>query len=207
MALPLDTPVRSAVGPLTSNEERVIDATLRCISRWGVTKTTLDDIAAEAGISRATIYRTFPGGKDVILTSVLHHEVREFFIQVTEKLDASDTLLELLSVGVHETHRFVEDHEALGYLLEHDGDVLLSHLAMHRIDPLLAIATTFTRPHLARFVGDDAAEDHAEWVIRNVISYLLNPSPRIDLGHLGDVEGLVSTYFLPVLNPELTTTN
>ena len=32
-----------------------------CIARWGTAKTTLDDIAREAGCSRATIYRLFPG--------------------------------------------------------------------------------------------------------------------------------------------------
>ena len=29
-------------------------------------KVTVDDIAAEAGLSRATLYRLFPGGKDVL---------------------------------------------------------------------------------------------------------------------------------------------
>ena len=44
-------------------EQRILAATIRCVSRWGVGKTTLDDIAREAGCSRATIYRVVPGGK------------------------------------------------------------------------------------------------------------------------------------------------
>ena len=38
-----------------SPELRLVDAVLRCISRWGVAKTTLDDVAREAGCSRATV--------------------------------------------------------------------------------------------------------------------------------------------------------
>ena len=34
-------------------QNRVIAATLRCMARWGITKTTLDDVAREAGLSRA----------------------------------------------------------------------------------------------------------------------------------------------------------
>ena len=41
-------------------EERVVDAALRCLARWGMAKTTLDDVAREAGIRRATLYRAVP---------------------------------------------------------------------------------------------------------------------------------------------------
>ena len=46
---------------------RITAGALACIARWGMAKTTLDDIAREAGCSRATIYRLFPGGKRAVL--------------------------------------------------------------------------------------------------------------------------------------------
>ena len=39
---------------LAPQEARLIDATLICLARWGVAKTTLDDVARQAGCSRAT---------------------------------------------------------------------------------------------------------------------------------------------------------
>ncbi len=42
--------------------ERLLQATYDCVARWGLAKTTVEDAAREAGVSRATVYRYFPGG-------------------------------------------------------------------------------------------------------------------------------------------------
>ena len=38
-------------------ETRVLDAAKSCCERWGLAKVTIEDIANEAGVSRATLYR------------------------------------------------------------------------------------------------------------------------------------------------------
>ena len=35
--------------------DRVLDAAKTCCERWGIAKVTVDDIATEAGVSRATL--------------------------------------------------------------------------------------------------------------------------------------------------------
>jgi AcrR family transcriptional regulator len=55
----------------TSTRVRIVDGALRCLARQGVAKSTVDDIARQAGLSRATVYRTFPRGKDDILAAVV----------------------------------------------------------------------------------------------------------------------------------------
>ena len=64
---------------MTPTERRVLDATKVCCERWGIAKVTIDDIAAEAGVSRATLYRMFPGGKDVLFDALRVHELEAFF--------------------------------------------------------------------------------------------------------------------------------
>ena len=54
----------------TSAESRVLDAARRCVDRWGLGKLTIDDVATEAGVSRATLYRLFPGGMDVLFDAL-----------------------------------------------------------------------------------------------------------------------------------------
>lgn len=46
-----------------SAEARVVDALFDCVARWGMAKTTVEDVARSAGISRATVYRLFPGAR------------------------------------------------------------------------------------------------------------------------------------------------
>ena len=57
-----------------TQQDRVLDAALVCVARVGLGKTTLDDVAREAGCARATVYRCFPG-KQALFTAVLEREV------------------------------------------------------------------------------------------------------------------------------------
>jgi AcrR family transcriptional regulator len=46
-------------GPVARTLDKALAAAQRCFVRFGLEKTTMDDIANEAGLSRATIYRYF----------------------------------------------------------------------------------------------------------------------------------------------------
>ena len=63
----------------SSTRVRIVDGALRCLARQGIAKTTVDDIARAAGLSRATAYRTFPRGKEGILAAVVETEVARLF--------------------------------------------------------------------------------------------------------------------------------
>src|SRR5438874_9899399 len=94
----------------TVQVQRLVDATLRCIARWGVAKTALDDVAREAGLSRATVYRLFPGGRDGLLDVVARVEIARFFSAVAARLETAPDLEELLVAGMTEAGRRIIDH-------------------------------------------------------------------------------------------------
>ena len=137
--------------------ERVVTGALRCIARWGVAKTTLDDIAREAGCSRATIYRTFPGGKNAVMLATGEAEVQRLLVDLAIALDATETLEDLLVVAMVESIRAIRAHEALQYLTVHEPEHLLVHVSFDALDPLLALATDFGAPYLERHVDARAA--------------------------------------------------
>jgi len=56
--------------PAPATADRILDATERLLSRFGYHKTTVDDIAREAGVSKRTIYLHFPGKEAVALASI-----------------------------------------------------------------------------------------------------------------------------------------
>ncbi len=194
--MPTLTPTRVPDGL----ETRLVEAMLECIGRWGLAKTTADDIARAAGVSRATLYRAFPGGKDVAFEALLRHEATRFFDLVNAQLHDADTLEELLVVGAMETAAFLYGHDALGYVLRHEPERVLPAVAFQRRGGALAVATGFVASHLARFVPDPhRAMDDAEHVVRVLLSYALDPSPTVDLTDLTSVRPFVRTYLLPVL--------
>ena len=70
---------------------QVLRGAYDCIARRGMAKTTVDDVAAASGVSRATIYRLFPGGKEELLRDTVGWEMDRFFLDLGVELgDAAD---------------------------------------------------------------------------------------------------------------------
>jgi AcrR family transcriptional regulator len=180
---------------------RVCAATLTCIGRWGITKTTLDDVAREAGCGRATIYRAFHGGKAEVLEATLAREVERFRQEVGGAIDgAGDDLEEAVVAGVVAAARFLRGHDALTYLLAHEPDVILPWVAFRRMVVLHDVVGSFASPYLGRFIPDPvAARRAAEWLARVVLTYVVNPAPGRDLADPAQARRLLSTYVIPGL--------
>jgi len=180
--------------------ERVVGATVRCIARWGLAKTTVDDVAREAGVGRATLYRLFPGGRDALLDAVVAAETAALLSRIRAGVAAASSLEDVLVCCVLEGGAVLIGHEALRYLLAHEPESVLPYLAFDRLDGLLRRVCETGGPLLAPWLGpgDDAART-AEWVARIVLSYALAPSPSFDLRDPESVRRLVRTYVLPGL--------
>jgi AcrR family transcriptional regulator len=86
-------PGRPKGGGLTPDQarEHILDATEACFARHGLDKTTIDDIAAEAGLSRSMLYRHFRG-RDELLTGVLARLTDRFTADLADRVDDHVTL-------------------------------------------------------------------------------------------------------------------
>src|SRR5580704_15175839 len=96
----------------SSTRVRMVDAALACLARQGLAKTTVDDIARQAGFSRATLYRTFPGGKDAIVAAVVETEVARLFSALAVVMGEATDLEDVLVAGVVAAARRVGEHRA-----------------------------------------------------------------------------------------------
>src|SRR5437588_7137234 len=149
---------------LGTQEQRVIDAALRCIARWGIGKTTLDDVARQASCSRATIYRLFPGGKDALLEVTVQAELARFFTELSLRLEeAGNDLEDLLVAGITCSATALATHEALQFVLAYEPEAILPHVAFKQADRILAVVIPFAAPYLAPHVGAEEAPRAAEW--------------------------------------------
>jgi AcrR family transcriptional regulator len=182
---------------LTTPEDHLFDAALTCLRRWGVGKTTIDDVARTAGVSRATVYRLVPGGRDALFTAVAQRELSRFVADLRADLRRATDLEDVLVRGITGAARRLRSDDLLATLVRDEPETLVAHLAFDRLDPLLAAAVAIAGPELERFLPETVAGDAVEWAARLLVSHLLDPSDVIDLADEADVRPLVATHLLP----------
>lgn len=194
---------------LDAAQARLVEAALSCVALWGAAKTSLDDVAKRAGVSRATVYRVFPGGKEALMRAAAQVEAGHLFRHFEERLAAASDLEELLVTGLVEGARSFAARPALRALLAHasPADPERPFPELEEIERAIA---AWAAPHLARFLESGRAERIADWVTRVAFSYAVCPSPTFDLADESDVRALVRELFIPcatqaLVPPTITT--
>jgi AcrR family transcriptional regulator len=174
---------------------RVLEGAYECVARFGLAKTTIDDVAKESGVSRATIYRLFPGGRDQLLREAVGWEMDRFFVRLGEAVFAAPDFASLLEDALVFARRSVLDHAVLQKVLvtEPGRLVALITVEQHRV---LEFITAFLLPYLER---EEAAgrlragvdrHQAADYVARMMLSLIGSPG-RWDLDDRAQVRRLV----------------
>jgi AcrR family transcriptional regulator len=181
----------------SSTRVRLVDGALECLARQGITKTTVDDIARAAGLSRATAYRTFPRGKEGILAGVVETEVARLFSSLAVVMGEAADLEDVLVAGMVTSARWLRGHASLCYLLEHEPGAVLPYMTFGGFDRVMRVAGDLAAPFFARWLEPEQASRAAEWGVRIVMAYTSDPSPHADLTDPADTRALVRTFVLP----------
>jgi AcrR family transcriptional regulator len=187
--------------------ERLLEAAYACVARFGMGKTTIEDVVKESGVSRATIYRVFPGGKDQLMREVVAWEMGRFFGALAEAVAGAPDFATLVEEGLVFAHRAVLDHEVLQKVLVTEPERLLPLLTTQQDRPLRFI-TGYLVPFLEReeregrvWPGLDL-ERAADYVARMLLSLIGSPG-RWDLEDPEQVRLLVRGEVLAgVITPE-----
>lgn len=183
----------------TTAQERALDAAVELVARWGVAKTTLGDVAKAAGVSRATLYRAFPGGKDELFTLLAQREVARFLAVATDAVDAAPDLPAALADALHAAAVHLAGHGAIRFVLDHEPELAVPVLGFGAMDRLLRLVSRAVAPHLVRLTDEPAWA--AEWCARLFLSALVNPTPAWDLTDRTVCAHLVETFLAPALTP------
>jgi AcrR family transcriptional regulator len=183
--------------PVAPQRVRIADAANRCVARRGVQKTTVDDVAREAGCSRATVYRTFPGGKEEVISAVVDTEVARLFTDLAVSMGEADDIEDALVAGMVKTATTICEHQALLFVVLYEPGVLLPHLCFAPLGAVLERVCEFAVPFLARWMDPNQARRVADLATRIVLSYVATPALGIDLTNEQTTRRLVATFLMP----------
>lgn len=181
----------------SSTRVRLVDGALRCLARQGIAKTTVDEIAREAGLSRATAYRAFPRGKEDILAAVVETEVARLFSSLAVAMGEAADLEDVLVAGIVEAARQLRSHAALSYLLAYEPGAVLPYLTFAELDRVLLVAGDLAAPFFGRWLEPEQASRAAEWAVRIVLAYCSDQTTATDLRDPRATRALVRAFVLP----------
>jgi AcrR family transcriptional regulator len=107
-------------------QEQILDAAARVIVRLGYDKTTMQDIAGEAGVSRRTVYLYFKG-KEELFEALLYREW-QLYAQTWLETIESDPRGGTLGGFFRATLRAVNSHPLNASIMRRDRRVIGSYL-------------------------------------------------------------------------------
>lgn len=188
-----------AGGPAT--RERILEAAYACVARWGLSKTSVEDVTKEAGLSRSTLYRYFPGGRDELISAVVGWEYDRFFTRLYLAVQDASSLEEVMERGLSFAHRAIAEHEVLQRILQREPELLVPALTV-RSEATVALVAAFLTPYLERHRLAPGVEvpEAAEFLARMVLSYMSTPG-RWDLDDPDQVARLVRAELLGGILP------
>lgn len=189
---------------MADTRQRIIEATYACVARWGLAKTTVEDAAREADVSRATVYRYFPGGRDQLIHDVVAWETLAFFLRLYEEVHGATSLEAVMERGIRFAHRSIEEHEVLQRVMQTEPEILLPTLTLESNRIREGIAE-FLLPYLYQHGLADGVDpaQAADFLARMTLSYMSSPG-RWDLDDPVQVRQLVREELLAgvVVGPE-----
>lgn len=179
-----------------SSRDQALEATLTCIANGGMKGFTVEDVARQAGLSRATIYRYFPGGRDQLVTETVTWEVGRFFVRLAEAIADAPDFRTRVEQGLAFAHRSLRDHEAFQRAMATDQGEIRARLA--GIAPIVVgVIRSYLEPLLeAETLVDGVTPIEAADHLARLIGSLIVDEGVWDLGDRGQVHELVDRWLL-----------
>ena len=180
--------------------DTVLDATERCLARYGIRRTSMTDIAKEMKVARTTLYRQIDSVEEAI-TLIASRQLHRFLAGLVALVAAPggagpETFIAATAGAV----RFGRSNPVMQRVLDHEPDIVgelvtrdLGSYATQIADALTPIVDVAMKAGVLR-----TADPHltAEWLVR-VVAVLLAIPPESDL------DEMLEYALLPVLQPSL----
>ncbi|MEX1164739.1 MAG: TetR family transcriptional regulator [Nitriliruptor sp.] len=165
---------------------RILAAALTVMSRHGLARLALEDVAREARVSRQTVYR-YVGSRDGLITATILREEEAFLERMRSAASEHQELRPALAAAIASALTSAREHPLLDRLLETEPEALLPFLT-DGSGPVLSAARTVVVELFGQYVpelGPDEQAVAADAATRLIVSYAISPSvtPTDALAH------------------------
>lgn len=178
--------------------ERLLDAAEGCLTQFGPQKTSMEDVARAAGMSRATVYRYFEN-RDALLLGVASRQSANLAADAISYLSRFDNISDWLVEGLLFTLRELPKRPVFASLVTSldsraSGSLFLGSTG------LIQIGVNVLRPMFANakeqgLLRDDIDLDMLiEWLLRVLWTYLNAPSQAA-----ADEEGMRKLFHMMLI--------
>jgi AcrR family transcriptional regulator len=187
-------------GELDEYAERILQAAREELEAYGLRRTTLDDIAARAGVGRATLYRRF-SSRDALLAALVARDAQQLIANVDAEMRVHETAQERLIAAFLAFLSQLRDHALLRRVVVSDPEVILPILT----SPLtLALGRDYIAAQAEREQAEGAQltadpQVIGEMLARFAHSLALTPDSVLPLGDEEALRALARATLVPLV--------
>ena len=183
----------------SSARDRLLDAADRCLRTTGIRRTTVGQIAEDAGVSRAWLYRLFPD-KTTLIGAALVRGDESFWAQARAQVEAATSLADQVAAAV--TFSRSKRPGALVLQLQESEPEALAAVVGSGIRQVLPGMASFWHPYVeaAQVRGevrlDIEVPSAAEWILRMVLSLVTVPGDVVDIDDPQEVRDFLRAFLV-----------
>jgi AcrR family transcriptional regulator len=194
--IPLPLLAEQLPGAPDGSLDAVLDATVDCIARHGLAKTSLSDIARELGVAPSTVYRKVATVENAVRL-VMAREGHRQLARMPELIKGIEGP-RIITVFLAETITAARNHPVIAKILNDESD-WMGRATTRTLDERIVDGAAVAAPFLASameagVVRRQDPEALAHWLVRISTICLMSPPP-------GDLQQALDDLLLPMLTP------
>lgn len=185
-----------------TTRDRLLDAAELCLRQNGIRRTTVAQVADQAGVSRAWLYRHFPD-KAALLGAALVRMDEAYWGQAHREVAKSKDLAAQVTTAVR-LGRTIQPRPLVLELRESEPEAFAAVVGSGVREVVPGLAGFWLRyVEAARDTGQVRADldvqRAAEWVLRVVVSLVTLPGEAVDADDPRSVKRFVQEFLIPGL--------
>ena len=188
---------------LDPTTERILDAALAQFELVGIRRSSVEDVARGAGVTRVTVYRRF-ARKDALVEAVVVRECRRAIAAIDARISPIEDAEERTVEGFVAMLDTVRSHPLINRLLAVEPESVLRQLTVDGAN-VIALSTAYGAEQIRRGQRDGDfppydPEPVAEILARLAHSLLLTPQGVVPLADEEAAREFAREYLAPILS-------